>query len=177
MKYEQERTVSCSIQNSWSLGKKMPPIITPGGTIPSAKNTSTTCWTESENWRMLALVYRSVRRRSPSTYCMLGIFSLFCCRLLTFFKINFFPKRTFKNTIRVSIGLGSGQDRRSVGLDLGPNCLQILSADDTRKELMALEHGVYIEPLGSLNIQHQSYIVCCVWPIRHSLPRSFYNKG
>ena len=35
----------------------------------------------------------------------------------------------------MSNGLDQDQDRHSVGPDLGPNCLQMLSADDTRKEL------------------------------------------
>ena len=39
------------------------------------------------------------------------------------------------NTIRVSNGLGPDQDRRSVGPDLGPNCLQKLLAEDKTKEL------------------------------------------
>ena len=34
------------------------------------------------------------------------------------------------NTIRVSNGLDLDQDRHCVGPDLGPNCLQRLSADD-----------------------------------------------
>ena len=41
------------------------------------------------------------------------------------FQINF-----FKNTFRVSNGLDPDQDRRSVGPDLGPNSLQMLSADN-----------------------------------------------
>ena len=60
---------------------------------------------------------------------MLGNFFMFYCRLLTLFKINFF-KNSITNTIRVSNGLDSDQDRRSVGPDLGPNCLQRLSTDD-----------------------------------------------
>ena len=52
------------------------------------------------------------------TFCMMGNFSCFCCRLLTFFKIK-----------RISNGLDPDQDRRSVGPDLDPNCLQMLSAD------------------------------------------------
>ena len=59
------------------------------------------------------------------TLCMLGMFSYFCCRLLTFFKINF-----FQNTIRVSNNLDPGQDRHSVGPDMCPNCVLRLSADD-----------------------------------------------
>ena len=49
--------------------------------------------------------------------------------MLTFFKIKLF-KNSFRNTIRVSNGLDPDQDRRYVGPELGPNCLQKLSADD-----------------------------------------------
>ena len=38
------------------------------------------------------------------------------------------------NTIRVSNGLDPDQDQHSVGPDLGPNCLQRLSADDKKAE-------------------------------------------
>ena len=41
-----------------------------------------------------------------------------------FFKVNFFRKNSFRNTIRVSNSFDPGQA-------LGPNCLQRLSADDT----------------------------------------------
>ena len=53
-------------------------------------------------------------------FCMLGNFSCVCCRLLTFFKINFLKKKSFRNTIGVSNGLDPDQDRHSVGPDLGP---------------------------------------------------------
>ena len=46
-------------------------------------------------------------------------------------KINFF-KKSFSNTIRVSNGLYPDQNRRSVGTELGPNYLQMLSADKER---------------------------------------------
>ena len=46
------------------------------------------------------------------------------CHLLTFFKKNRF-ENSFRNTIRVCNGL-----KRSVSPDLGPNCLQRLSADN-----------------------------------------------
>ena len=49
-----------------------------------------------------------------------------------FYKINFFGK-FFRNTIRVSNSLDSDQAELNVGPDLGPNCLQKLSADDTRR--------------------------------------------
>ena len=50
-----------------------------------------------------------VQQISRLTLCMLGNFSCFCCLLATF--------------IRVSNGLDPDQDRRSVGPDLGSNCL------------------------------------------------------
>ena len=37
-------------------------------------------------------------------------------------------KNDFRNTNRVANSLYPDQDRRSVGTDLGPNCLQMLSA-------------------------------------------------
>ena len=46
-----------------------------------------------------------------------------------FFNINF-SKNSVRNTIIVSNGLEPDQDRQNVGPDLGPNCLQRLSADD-----------------------------------------------
>ena len=46
------------------------------------------------------------------------------------FKINFFSKFSFRNTIRVSKGLDPDQVLHFVSPDLGPNCLQKLSADD-----------------------------------------------
>ena len=48
----------------------------------------------------------------------------------SFFKINFYFQNSFGNTIRVSNSLDPDQDRHCVGPDLGPNCLQRLSADD-----------------------------------------------
>ena len=39
-------------------------------------------------------------------------------------------KKKIRNTVRVSSGLNPDQDRRSVGPDLGLNCLQRLAADD-----------------------------------------------
>ena len=56
-------------------------------------------------------------------------FRLFC-RLLKFFKMIFL-KNSFRNTTRMSNSLDPDQARRFVGPDLGPNCLQRLSADDT----------------------------------------------
>ena len=44
---------------------------------------------------------------------------------------DFFPKNSFRNIIRVSNSLDPDYARHFVGPDLGPNCLQRLSADDT----------------------------------------------
>ena len=49
---------------------------------------------------------------------------------MTFFSKLTLSKNSFRNTIRVSISLDPDQDRHFVGPDLGPNCLQRLSADD-----------------------------------------------
>ena len=43
-----------------------------------------------------------------------------------------FSKNYFRNTIRVSKGLDPEQDRHFVGSNLGPNCLQRLSAQTTK---------------------------------------------
>ena len=58
-------------------------------------------------------------------------FSRHLFHLLTFNQINFF-KTSFRNTIRVSNDLYLDQSRRSVGNELGPNYLQMLSADKER---------------------------------------------
>ena len=47
----------------------------------------------------------------------------------------FFGKNSFMNTIRVANSLDPDQDRHFVGPDLGPNCLQRLSADDNSHHL------------------------------------------
>ena len=59
------------------------------------------------------------------TLCLLGNFAYFFCRLSSadfFFKIIFF-ENSFRNTIRMSKSLDPDQVRRSVGPDLGLNCL------------------------------------------------------
>ena len=70
---------------------------------------------------------------------MLGNFSCLCCCLLTFFKIIFFSKYSFKITIRVSYCLDLDLYQHYVSPDLGPNCLGRLSGDNksllARKEL------------------------------------------
>ena len=60
---------------------------------------------------------------------LFACFSRFCCCLLIFSKKNFL-QNYFRNTVQVSNSLDPNQDRQNVGPDLGPNCLQRLSADD-----------------------------------------------
>ena len=57
---------------------------------------------------------------------------LFFC-LLNIFKI-YFSKNSFRNTIRVPNSLDPDQDLNFVRPDLGPNCLQRLSADSTSRQ-------------------------------------------
>ena len=54
------------------------------------------------------------------------------CHLLVLFKINF-SKNYFMNTIRVANSLKPDQARHCDVPDLGPNCLQRLSADDNSR--------------------------------------------
>ena len=64
-----------------------------------------------------------------STLCMLGNFAFFVVLDFCFLKLTF-SKISFRNTIRMSNSLDPDQARLFVGPDLGPNCLQRLSADD-----------------------------------------------
>ena len=62
--------------------------------------------------------------------------------MLGYFAADFFSKTTFsknyfRNTIRVSNSLDPDQARQYVGPDLGPNCLQRLSADDNSRQNVA----------------------------------------
>ena len=77
----------------------------------------------------------------PQNAKLLQLFACYCC-LLIFFYLTF-SKLSFRNTIRVSTSLDPNQDRQSVSPDLGPNCLQMLSADKkvaaARNELSRLQ--------------------------------------
>ena len=55
---------------------------------------------------------------------------MFSMSAADFFENLLFQKNSFRNTFRVSNRLDQDQDRHFVGPDLGPNCLQRLSADD-----------------------------------------------
>ena len=50
-----------------------------------------------------------------------------------FFSESIFSKNSFTNTGLMSSRLDPDQARRVLGPDLGPNCLQKLSADDIRR--------------------------------------------
>ena len=50
------------------------------------------------------------------------------------FQNHFFLKISFRNTIRVSSSLDSDQARHFIEPDMGPNCLQRLSADNTSRQ-------------------------------------------
>ena len=76
---------------------------------------------------------------------MLGILLLFACleicHLLIIFKIDYLKKNSFRNTTSVSNSLDPDKARLSVGPDLGPICLQRLSADDTSQlAIMLFKH-------------------------------------
>ena len=57
-------------------------------------------------------------------YCFYYTFTVYCCAI--FYSLN----TEFFNTIRVSNSLDLDQTRHFIGPDLGPNCLQRLSADN-----------------------------------------------
>ena len=61
-------------------------------------------------------------------------FKHFCPLLMFIFKIDFFQKSSFENSIRAPNSLDQDQDRHLVCPDLGPNYLQRLSAIDTNRQ-------------------------------------------
>ena len=65
------------------------------------------------------------------TLCMLGNSACFLLSAVFYFSKLTFSKHSFGNTIRASNSLTPDQARHFVGPDLGSNCLQKLSADDT----------------------------------------------
>ena len=77
-------------------------------------------------------VYITCMQIYQLTPCPLGIFHAFC-RLLIFFKINFFEKK-FQECHPIENRLDPDQTRHFVRPDLGPICLQRLSADDTSRQ-------------------------------------------
>ena len=63
---------------------------------------------------------------SLSMLCIFACFFVLCC----FFLESILKKKSFRNTIIVSNSKDPDLARHFVGPDLGPNCLQSLSADD-----------------------------------------------
>ena len=74
-----------------------------------------------------------------------------------FFQNQFFSKNS--NTIKVSNSLDPDQARHFVGPDLGPNCLQRLSEDDTcRQRVNHFDTKIYIA-VGGLRGYRQLGII------------------
>ena len=65
---------------------------------------------------------------------MLGNFEGFFCHLQIFVHNKVSTKNSFRYAIRVSNSLDPDQARQFVGPDLGPNCLQKLSANKTSRQ-------------------------------------------
>ena len=77
---------------------------------------------------MLIWVNSLPELKPPFTFCPLGVLSS-----AVFFSKSTFSKNSFRSTIRVSNSLDPDQSWCFVGPDLGPNRLQKLSANDTRR--------------------------------------------
>ena len=106
------------------------------------------CWKSQVTAQILFLpahVIRGYLSIEPFlTFCMLGNFSCFCCFLLIFLFFDF-SKNSLWNTISVSISLDPDKDQCSIGPDLGPNCLQWLSAEN-KSCLQCICHGINRPP-------------------------------
>ena len=61
----------------------------------------------------------------------------FC--IFLWFSKSTLSKFSFRNTIRVSNSLDPDQDLRSVGPDLGPNCMHKLSADNKSRAVKSID--------------------------------------
>ena len=61
-----------------------------------------------------------------------------------YFSKSTFSINSFRNTIRVSNSLDPDQAGHFVGPDLGRNCLQRLSADDTSRQIVKPGISVFI---------------------------------
>ena len=75
----------------------------------------------------------NVFRTNFSQYSLTPVKFFLIFLLSAIFSKSTFSKNSFKNTIRMSNSLDPDQARHFVGPDLGPNCLQKLSADNTRR--------------------------------------------
>ena len=100
--------------------------------------------------------------QSALTLCLLGNFSCFFV-VCWFFSKSTFTKNSFRNTIRVSNISDPDQASRFVRPDLGPNCLQMLSEDETSRQRQKVQKNVYA---GFWYIR----VLCCT-------TRPFWNFG
>ena len=82
------------------------------------------------------------------------------CRLPIFFQNQFFSKFFFRITIIVSNSLDPDQARHFVGPDLGPNCLQKLSADDTRRQRVINKPSKAYLSSSQLSIKYVNTAMC-----------------
>ena len=93
---------------------------------------------------------------SDNGLCMLGnYFPCFCCHLLIFFIISFF-KKFFQEHYQSFNGLNTDQD-------LGPNCLQRLSADDKSRNWTALSVTSHINCTVASCLINVVYLMACAF--------------
>ena len=96
------------------------------------------------------------------SHCKWGNFSCFCCSLLTI----------FRNTIRVLNNLDPELDRQSVSTDLGPNCCQMLSADDkksllSKEKVKCFKHLIFLMHNEGPRVRASPASLCCVLEQEH----------
>ena len=86
-------------------------------------------------WQHLSLFIVNIMKEDHSKVfntLHAGQFCMLFCRLP--FSKSTFSKSSFKNAIRVSNSLNPNQAQHFVGPDMGPNCLQKLSAVNTSRQ-------------------------------------------
>ena len=81
---------------------------------------------------MTIAVDRDVKHQTKKSLCLLGNFSLSNLLFADFFKINVL-KKILSGTLSEdqTLWIQFCRDVQNIGADLGPNCLQRLSADYT----------------------------------------------
>ena len=84
---------------------------------------------------------------------------LYCCLLI--FSKSTFSKNSLKITIRMSNSWDPDQARHFVGPDLGPNCLQQLSADDTSRQIVNSQKLTRGDPSYLSPSMYMLFIVVC----------------
>ena len=108
--------------------------------------------TESFKLDRIIILSKILLKVIQLTLCLLEFFHEFVVCWYFFFQNHFFfRKKHFRNTISVSNSLGPDQDRRSVSPDLGPNCLQRLSADNpSRQKKTFLKLFMYLNGIDKM---------------------------